>query len=164
MELKKSADSVVAAFGREGDPLALPPWYISGFVDGEGSFVFFLSPRKDIRVGYEVNLDFQIELRYDDRPILERIVATLGCGIIQDLNYKRFPSWQPHVRLRIGRIDDLYNKLCPFFVQYPLQAKKQRNFLVFQQAVLIKYQKRHTTPEGLEELWILRKEIEKLKG
>ncbi len=162
--LKKSAVSVVPTNSREGALLPLPPWYVSGFVDGEGSFVFFFSPRKDIRLGEELNLDFQIELRYDDREILERIQATLGCGHINDLDYKRYPTWQPHVKYRVGRIEDLHTKLCPFFKKYPLQAKKRKNFEVFAQAVALKYKKLHRTPEGFRKLKILRQQIEKLKG
>ena len=164
MTTKKSAVSVVAAKSGEGALLPLSGWYVSGFVDGEGSFVFFFSPRKDIKLGEELNLDFQIELHHEDREILQRIQLTLGCGHINELNYKRYPSWSPHVKYRVGKIDDLYHKLCPFFTKYPLQAKKRRNFEIFKEAVAIKYQKLHLAKEGMERLKELRCQIEKLKG
>lgn len=166
---KKSAVSVVPGSDllvsdREGTLLPLPPWYVSGFVDGEGSFVFFFSSRKDITLGAELNLDFQIELHHEDREILQRIQLTLGCGHINELNYRRYPTWSPHVKFRVGRIDDLYHKLCPFFTKYPLQAKKRRNFEIFKKAVTLKYQKLHRTPEGFTRLKELRLQIEKFKG
>lgn len=165
MIAKKSAVSVVVRqTANEGALLPLPKWYISGFVDGEGSFVFFFSPRKDIKLGEELNLDFQIELHHEDREILQRIQLTLGCGHINELNYRRYPTWSPHVKFRVGKIDDLYLKLCPFFTKYPLQAKKRRNFEIFKEAVTIKYQKLHLTPEGMERLKELRYQIEKFKG
>ena len=128
---KKSAETIVprqpAGEGLNLTSSLLNPYYIAGFVDGEGSFVFFLSPRKDIRLGFELNLDFQIEVRIDDKEILERIKKTLGCGHINVLNYERYKKWMPHVKYRVGRIEDLRNKLVPFFRRYPLQAKKKKN-------------------------------------
>ncbi|MBI4022662.1 LAGLIDADG family homing endonuclease [Candidatus Berkelbacteria bacterium] len=173
MGQQQSAESVVPAdsfaqSGGEGTNRViqpLNPHYVAGFIDGEGSFVFFLSPRKDIRSGFEVNLDFQIELRIDDREILERIQATLGgIGHLNVLNYERYERWQPHVKYRVGRIDQLQNRLVPFFRKYPLQAKKRRNFEIFAQAVEIKWQKRHRSPKGMEELIRLREQIAELRG
>lgn len=167
MKIKKSAESVVSAYGGEGTNLArtkLNPHYIAGFIDGEGSFVFFLSPRKDLRLGFEVNLDFQIELRIDDREILERIKETLGCGHINELHYARYERWQPHVKYRIGKIDDLQNKLIPFLRLYPLQAKKRKNFEIFAEAVEVKWSKGHRTADGMKRLTELRSQIAGLKG
>lgn len=173
MEYQQSAESIVPTLslrhsGGEGTNRViqpLNPHYVAGFIDGEGSFVFFLSPRKDIRSGFEVNLDFQIELRIDDREILERIQATFGgIGHINVLNYERYRRWQPHVKYRVGRIDQLRNRLVPFFRQYPLQAKKQKNFEIFAQAVELKWQKRHRTEDGMEELKHLREQIAELRG
>ncbi len=175
MIYKKSAESVVFSEGLtelhligEGTNLVtrekLNPHYIAGFIDGEGSFVFFFSPRRDMKSGFETNLDFQIELRIDDREILERIKETLGCGIINVLNYERYEKWMTHVKYRIGRISDLRNILIPLLREYPLQAKKRKNFEIFAEAVEIKWQKGHKTEEGMKRLQILREEIIKLRG
>ena len=165
---KKSAETIVprqpAGEGLNLTSSLLNPYYIAGFVDGEGSFVFFLSPRKDIRLGFELNLDFQIEVRIDDKEILERIKKTLGCGHINVLNYERYKKWMPHVKYRVGRIEDLRNKLVPFFRRYPLQAKKKKNFEIFAKAVEIKWKKRHLTLIGMKEIKELRNKMEKLKG
>ena len=165
---KKSAESVVPIKNGEGTNLAkkekLNPHYIAGFIDGEGSFVFFFSPRKDIRSGYELNLDFQIELRIDDREILERFQETLGCGLIHELHYERYKKWMPHVKYRIGKIDHLRNILVPLLRRYPLQAKKRKNFEIFAEAVEIKWRKEHLTEDGMARLKVLREEIIKHKG
>lgn len=152
MTSKKSAESVVLTKSEEGTNLAkrekLNPHYIAEFIDGEGSFVFFFSPRNDIRSGYELNLDFQLELRIDDREILERFQETLGCGLIHELHYERYKKWTPHVKYRIGKIDHLRNILVPLLRKYPLQAKKRKNFEIFAEAVEIKWRKGYLTEEG----------------
>ena len=170
MSNKKSAESIVpSCYQRDGEGTNLAtkklnPHYIAGFIDGEGSFVFFFSPRKDIKSGFETRIDFQIELRIDDREILERIKETLGCGVIHVLNYERYKKWMPHVKYRISKINDLRNKLIPFLRKYPLHAKKRKNFEIFAEAVEIKWRKEHKTKEGIKRLKELRKQIEKLRG
>ena len=52
----------------------LNPNYIAGFVDGEGSFCVGISRHKTLRRGIEIHPLFEIEVRADDRRILERIL------------------------------------------------------------------------------------------
>ena len=60
----------------------LHPQYIAGFIDGEGSFSVSVGKHRTLRRGFEVRPEFEIELRADDREILERILVTLNCGIL----------------------------------------------------------------------------------
>lgn len=75
----------------EGTNSNLNPYYISGFVDGEGCFCVSFNKRKNDRI--EVRLLFEIELREDDLEILERIKTTLDCGNIYHLKYERYKKW-----------------------------------------------------------------------
>jgi len=136
----------------------LPGDYISGFVDGEGCFCISISKHKTSKTGFNARLIFEIELRADDREILESIGKTLDCGRIYDLNYDRY-GWYPHVKLAITKIADIKEKVIPFFEKYPLRAKKRKTFIVFCKAIRIFDEKRHLTHEGLLELKKLRKEM-----
>ena len=62
----------------------LHPQYVIGFIDGEGSFSVSINKHKTLKSGVEVKAEFEIELRADDREILERIMETIGSGIIYD--------------------------------------------------------------------------------
>lgn len=127
----------------------LNPYYVSGFVDGEGCFAISIGYHKTLKNRSEIKLEFEIELRADDREILERIKETLECGNIYDLKYDRY-GWKPHVKYKVQKLDDFQTKLIPFFRKYPLQAKKKKSFEIFCQAVLAVAKKEHLDPKGTQ--------------
>ena len=90
-----------APFGKERiQRKKLNPNYVSGFIDGEGSFSVTIGKHKTLRRKVLVLPEFEIEVRADDRLILERIMVTIGCGRIYDLSYDRY-GWFPHVKYKI---------------------------------------------------------------
>ncbi len=129
----------------------LNPYYISGFVDGEGCFAITLSRAPSKRHGVDARLLFEIELRADDVEILERIKETLGCGHLYRLDYRRY-GWKPHVKYKVSSFKEIDEKLIPFFERYHLQAKKRKSFKLFCEAANIIRSKRHLTKRGLGEL------------
>jgi len=122
--------------------------YIVGFVDGEGCFSITIN-KNDDRLP-EVRLIFEIELREDDEPILQKIQATLGCGNIYRLEYERYAKWRPHVKFKVSNFADISQKVIPFFKRYPLQAKKRFEFEKFCYVAELIKKKQHLTPEGVE--------------
>ncbi len=147
----------------EGANSVLNPYYIAGFVDGEGCFSISIYKHKERRHGLDVKLVFEIELRADDREILERLKRTLDCGNIYTLNYERY-NWYPHVKFKVGSLVELRNKVIPFFKEYRLQAKKKLSFNLFCQAVEIMSSKDHLTKSGMQKLLVLKKKINKYDG
>ena len=135
----------------------LNPWYITGFVEGEGSFNIIISKHKTKRIGYDARLSFEIELRGDDRSILECIQRQFSCGRIYELKYERY-GWNPHVKYSVRKQSDIRNIVIPFFRKYPLFGKKAKDFILFCQAFesVIEY-KRHLSEEGIEQLRTIRK-------
>ena len=122
----------------------LDPNYIVGFVDGEGCFSVGCSRRPDIRCGYEIRAAFEIEMTSDDREILEKIHETLGKpGQVYDSEFKRYPRWKPHTKLKVSNMKDLTEKIIPFFQKYPLQSKKKKSFEIFCKIVQMISEKKH---------------------
>ena len=116
---------LAAPFGKESiHREKLNPYYVGGFIDGEGSFSVSIGKHKTLKRKYEVRPEFEIEVRADDRPILERILITIGCGRIYDLSYERY-GWYPHTKYKINNRKDLIECLFPFLDRYPLQAKRK---------------------------------------
>lgn len=58
------------------------PRWVTGFIDGEGSFSVSISKNKDLKVGWRVKLIFQIELHKKDIVLLKNIKHSLGVGKI----------------------------------------------------------------------------------
>jgi len=138
----------------EGMNSNLNPYYIPGFVDGEGCFAITIT-KKNKRVP-EVRLLFEIELEKADEEILHRIAATIGCGKIYDVVYKKYPHWQPHVKLKVGNFKDINEKVIPFFKKYPLEAKKKYQFEKFCKVAEIIKVKKHLSKKGVEEVLRIR--------
>jgi hypothetical protein len=109
----------------------LPGDYVAGFIDGEGCFYLtYRSEKKYSRKGsptyYRWLPYFAMTLRLDDIEILHKIRNTLGCGNVYKL--RNNSKWGSQAYFGIQNIDDLYNKIIPFFKKYQLRAKKRFDF------------------------------------
>ena len=138
----------------------LPPDYVAGFIDGEGSFSIVIANHKQKRLGLDARLNFGIELRDDDSEILLKIQKTLGCGRIYHLTYQKY-GWYPHSLFKVSAIGEIRDKLIPFLRKYPLRAKKRLSFELFVQAASIFEHKGHLTREGIDKLYEIRKRMNK---
>lgn len=136
----------------------LHPQYVVGFIDGEGCFYISQSKHRTLRRHFDVRADFEMELRADDREIIERIQQVLGCGRIYYLEYKRY-DWLPHVKLKIGNIKGVCEKLIPFFDKYPLQGKKAKVYKYFREAAFLIRDKKHLSDRGYDRILKLREKI-----
>ena len=131
------------------------PWYLVGFTEGEGCFAIIITKHKTKKTKKDAYLCFEIELRADDRPILELIQKRLNCGRIVALNYQRY-GWKPHVKFVVKKQQDIFFKVIPFFKQFPLKGKKAKDFELFCQAAHIFRKKEHLSEEGINRLLKIR--------
>ena len=132
----------------------LNPNYIVGFVDGEGCFSITIN-KNNGRLP-EVRLLFAIELEASDEEILNRIAATIGCGRIYKVLYRKHPNWKPHSKLKVSNFKDISEKVIPFFTKYPLEAKKRFQFEKFCKVADMMKAKRHLSADGIEEILRIR--------
>lgn len=115
--------------------------YIAGFVDGEGCFA--LKFRRDVKhdrknkpAYFYWDAEFAINLKADDREILERIAHTLECGRVGNKNKAGT------VRYSVNNTDDLVHKITVFFQKHKLQAKKRFDFELWEEAVRLLHKNR----------------------
>ncbi len=145
----------------------LPGDYIAGFIDGEGCF--YLTYRSEVRherIGkpkyYRWTPYFAINIRGDDREILEKIKNTFNCGNIYMLKGGELAQYI------IQNIDDLYTKILPFFIKYPLRAKKSYDFKLWADALKISYtnkkNKRKCSPADHQNLFNIRQAMRNYKS
>ena len=135
--------------------------YVAGFIDGEGSFSVSIGKHKTLARGLEVRPEFEIEVRADDRDILERICVTIGCGKIYDCSYERY-GWYPHSKYKVTSTRDMEEILFPFLDAHPLQAKKAKSYVLFKDIVLAYRRKEHLTDEGFQRILKTRDELRAL--
>ena len=127
--------------------MKLNPWYVVGLVEGEGCFCVTISNKFKL----DPRLMFEIEMIIDDKPLLEKLQNTLGCGRIYILNYERY-GWRPHVKFAVKNHKNIKEIIIPFFRKYELVGKKKKDFNYFCQACLIFDKSQHKTQKGIEKL------------
>ncbi len=145
----------------------MPPESISGYVTGEGCFYVESKYDKKYRLRHRIRPAFCIEVRENDREILEAIKETLGCGNLYRLDFGRYKGyetkrWKSHVKLRISNFDDISKKVVPFFERYPLFGSKQKSFKIFNEIVKKMQRSEHLKEETLEEIKSLVKTLNSL--
>jgi hypothetical protein len=133
----------------------LLPEHISGLVVGEGCF-YAESCDPKYRSGWRIRPAFCIEMRHEEREVLEEIAHQLGCGRIYDLDFGRYrgykaKGWERHVKLRVSNLRDLNARVLPFFREHGLFGRKRMAFEVFAELVELLHAREHLSPSGLEE-------------
>lgn len=119
------------------------PWFLTGFIDGEGCFRISLTRIKGARA-WRVQLFFQINLHVKDRALLEEIRNYLGVGKIHISGKNIF-----QYRIQTSReLAILINHLD----NYPLLSKKKVDYLLFRQAYGLIVKKEHLSKQGISKI------------
>lgn len=131
-------------------------WYISGFCDGEGSFNVSLRRKTDYKIGWQVVLSFNVSQR--DITMLALIKRYLKCGIIK----KRQDGLYSY---DVTNPNAITNTIIPFFEKFRFfSASKKYNFRLFEQITKLVADKKHLSPEGFQEIMILREKLNPGRG
>ena len=80
---------------------SLDPWFITGFSDGESSFMVIINKNNKYSTGYSLQLNFKILLHKKDRALLEQIQSKWGVGVIMD------KSKNDAVNFTVSRLNDI---------------------------------------------------------
>ena len=120
------------------------PRWITGFIDGEGSFGVQCIRSSSNLLGWSLGLDFSIGLHKKDRIILEHLQSYFGVGDISD-------SGSNAVKFRVRSIQGS-KVILKHFDKYPLITNKRYDYLLWRQALMIIDRKEHLTEEGLRRI------------
>jgi len=99
------------------------PFWIAGFVDGEGCFYVKISKYKENK---KVNVYFSISQDIRDIDLLKNLVLYFNCGIIETVRTR--PTQSTYVVYKFSHIT---NKIIPFFEKYTLKGKKLLDYYDF---------------------------------
>jgi len=131
------------------------PENLAGLVVGEGCFYAESVSDRKYRLGWRIRPAFCIEMRHDEREVLEEVRDQLQCGSVYTLDFGRYRGyeergWQPHVKYRVSNLADLRMKVVPFFLKHPLFGRKRRAFELFAQLVDVMSRGGHLRSDGVE--------------
>ena len=120
--------------------------YFAGFVDGEGCFTVSFSPRSKLLIGWEVRPSFSVSQNADRSEVLLLMQGYFGCGSIRpDRSDKT-------LKYEVRSLDDLVERVIPFFEANPLLSSKQRDFERFAEVCKLVRRGAHRTSSGLREI------------
>ena len=117
------------------------PWFLTGFVDGEGCFLISINRNKELKIGWSVQLGFQIGLHHKDKALLEQIKNYFDVGSITK-------QGSQSIQYRVSSVKDLA-VIVNHFEKYPLITEKKCDFLLFKQVFNFVLNKEHLTKEGI---------------
>ena len=123
----------------------LDPWWVTGFVDGEGCFHVSITKNPKLKVGWDVKLTFSLGLHERDKSVIKEIMKFLKVGSIN------FEHGLKTIQYRVLSIKEL-KVILEHLDKYPLRTQKQSDYLALKLVYLIIKNKEHLTPEGLRKI------------
>lgn len=130
--------------------------YVTGFVDGEGSFLVSFSKRERMAMGLEVRPAFTVSQHERSKDILSVLQRFFRCGSIR-FN-KRDRTWKYEVR----SLEDLLDKIIPHFCAMPPQTSKLLDFQRFKSVCELMKGNAHLRHDGLVRILELAYEMNNL--
>ena len=121
------------------------PWFITGFVDGEGCFSIKITSNNQLNTGWRVRLSFYIGIHLKDLPVLVNIHNYLGVGRIYN-NQNREST-----QLEVQSIKEIA-VIIQHFDKYPLLTQKFADYLIFKEVYCLIKNNEHLTVEGLNKI------------
>ncbi len=129
-----------------GGSVDLHPWYVTGLVEGEGTFTVSFNRRPKLRVGVETRPAFSVSLSERDLDLLKALQDFFGCGAI------RYSRSDRTYKYEVRSAADLARKIIPHFEKYPLAGAKGKDFQKFAQIVRWVHANHHLNPDYLREI------------
>lgn len=140
----------------------LNPDYISGLIDGEGSFtVYIRNPdlRKKAKRRVIAEPRFYVKLVEKDKKILYQLKKFFGCGNVYFQKDTR-KNHQNCYRYEVGNRGDLEKIIIPFFQKYRLKfPSKKKDFEIFCRIMKGIKKKKHLKESGLRKLYCLKQQM-----
>lgn len=139
--LSKQFSTLNRSLPVHSNPCKLNPWFVTGFIDAEGSFTVLVVKDSRRKLGWRIECKFQLGLHNRDLSLLLQIRDFLGgIGNIykspQKINY--IISSNKELLILINHLEN-----------YPLLTQKGGDFLLFKKVVELIDNKAHLNIEGL---------------
>ena len=122
----------------------LHPWFVTGFVDGEGSFMINIVKNDKMKIGWRVQPCFTLNLHKKDEIILEKIQKFFRVGSISKLGLHL-------IQFRVFTVKDL-KVILDHFNKFPLKTQKCADFKLLKKVLKLIEGKEHLTLEGLHKI------------
>lgn len=125
----------------------MDPLWLSGFVSAEGCFLC-TTYKSTTKIGETILLRFLISQHHRDEQLMTSLIEYFGCGNInKDKGILNFV---------VGKRLDINEKIIPFFIKYPIEGVKSKDFLAFCEIAELIKNKIHLTKEGFDKIYSIK--------
>ncbi len=132
----------------------LDPWWVVGFVDGEGCFSISILNNTTTTTGFQVFPEFVVTQGAKSLVALNNLQQFFDCGKLY-VNRRKDNHREDLYRYCVRSIPDLQSKIIPFFNSYQLQTAKHQDFVVFREVLDMVAQRRHLSMAGVDQIRML---------
>lgn len=137
--------SYISSVSKDLNRNLINPWFVTGFSDGEASFILSITKSKERKTGWRFNHCFQITLHKKDKELLEQLQRDFG-GVGYITKHR-----SESVHYRVQSLKD-FLVILNHFDKYPLITLKWVNYQLFKSAILLIINKEHLAEEGLRKI------------
>lgn len=130
--------------------------WVSGFTSGEGCFNINITKNVASKTGFIVNLRFQVSQDSRDEILLRSLIQYMGCG-----RYYSLDGIQRRGDFVVTKLEDILNKIIPFFLDYPILGKKSLDFRYWREAANLMSKKQHLNEQGLHRIRLIKASLNK---
>jgi hypothetical protein len=120
-------------------PSKLDPYWVSGFIAGDGSFVVGIRKNKIENKTFNLYFNFCITQHSKDFELIKLFISFFNCGISKIRYNKKISRCDYYVQ----DISSIINKIIPHFEKYPLENIKELDYLDFKKIMDMIWKKEH---------------------
>jgi hypothetical protein len=140
----QDSDNPLGADNQQETELAeIDPWWVVGFVDGEGCFSVSIHRNELAKPtnGWHIQPTFHVAQHIDHVDVLYELRRFFGCGSV-----RRKSASNPVMVYSVHSTKQLLERVIPFFETHPLRVKRD-DFERFRRIAAAVRQRRHHRPE-----------------
>jgi len=129
--------------------------WITGFVDGEGSFLVNIFQSPQAKSKWQVFPEFNVSQSLKGKDLLDKLERFFACGHIYAHNARniRQRNWDPLYKYCVRSRSELKEIIIPFFRKYPPIGRSKRNdFERFVKVVEIMDRGEHLSKKGMRKV------------
>jgi hypothetical protein len=125
----------------------LNPYFVSGLIDGEGTFSTTIYKDTRYKAGWVVRSFFEIGLNQRDSFLIYQLQEFFGGVGTISVDQKA-----DVLKYSVASINDLINTIIPHFYKFPLLTQKAADFILFVRIVELMSTGAHLSVDGLQQI------------
>ena len=125
--------------------MQINPNWVSGFVDGEGTFYVGINHNDTMKSGFQVLPEFRIVQHEKDIKLLYALKKYFGAGVVR-VNH------DTRQELRIRSLEHINKYVIPHFDKYPLLTQKKFDYFKFKEIITIMNANQHLNVDGIKDI------------